>query len=147
MSQARDLLSSLVSSTAPSATARPNLLSTLPNQSTEPVVAPGLLSASIITPSPNILSVQAFDAQLATGGKDSALRKAADVLRVAADGVERSAIRSERYWVEALRLRKSNWGLVTAPLPIGAPTGKGADKASKDFLVCYGLESCAFNFN
>ena len=84
--------------------------------------------------------MQAFDAQLVIGGKDEALRSASDVLRTAADGIERTANRSETYWADALRLRKMNWSLVPAPLPLGAPSGKGADKTSKDFLISYGLE-------
>ena len=145
MSQARDLLSSLSSTpSAPSGSSELNLPAALPNIASGSTVTPGLLSASVITATPPILSVQAFDAQLSTSGKDNALRRASDVLRVAADSIERSAARSEKYWMDALRLRKSNWGLVTAPLPMGAPTGKGADKTSKDFFVCYGLESCEF---
>lgn len=152
MSHARDLLTLLLSASAPTsslANASPgnsliNKPSAVPEASLNPALTPGLLTASTVTALPPILSVQAFDAQLVTGGKDDALRKASDVLRVAAEGVERSTSRSENYWADALRIRRANWGLVTAPLPLGAATGKGADKTSRDFLISYGLESCQF---
>ena len=147
MSHARDLLSVLLSATAQTPagldvaalTAKPAAVTTAP---AHPTLPSGILTASQITPQEPILSVRAFNAQLRTGSKDDALRKASDVLRVAAEGVERSATRVENYWADALRLRRANWGLITAPLPLGAPTGKGADKTSKDFFVSYGLEQC-----
>lgn len=149
MSHARDLLTLLLSASAPTSSGNASTNSSLlnkpsavPEASLSPALTPGLLTASTITALPPILSVQAFDAQLVTGGKDDALRKASDVLRVAAEGVERSTSRSEHYWADALRIRRANWGLVTAPLPLGAATGKGADKTSRDFLISYGLESC-----
>ncbi|KAI5124903.1 hypothetical protein M0805_007331 [Coniferiporia weirii] len=144
MSHARDLLSLLLSASAPAPSiASASTLttpSTLPLASLNPALVPGLLTASTVSALPPILSVQAFNAQLVTGGKDDALRKASDMLRVAAEGVERSTTRSEIYWADALRVRCANWGLIPAPLPLGAPTGKGADKASRDFLISYGLE-------
>lgn len=141
MSQARDLLSTLSSGSSASASLPSFSLPTGPaGQLPGSTITPNLLSASVITPSPPIPSVQAFDAQLVIGGKDEALRSASDVLRTAADGIERTANRSETYWADALRLRKMNWSLVPAPLPLGAPSGKGADKTSKDFLISYGLE-------
>jgi mediator of RNA polymerase II transcription subunit 17 len=86
--------------------------------------------------------VEAFNAQLTIGGKDEALRKAASLFKTAANNLERSRLRGQRYWVDALKIRRANWGLVPAPLPFGAPTGKGADKTSKDFFVSFGLEEC-----
>lgn len=125
MSQARDLLTLLLSSSLPT---QP---STLP---------PAPLAASIVTKPPPILSVQAFNAQLTTGGKDKALRAAADLFKSAAQQVEESRVSGEKYWVDALKIRRGNWGLIPAPLPLGSATGKGADKTSKDFLISYGLE-------
>jgi mediator of RNA polymerase II transcription subunit 17 len=87
--------------------------------------------------------VQAFNSQLTIGSKDEALRKAANVFKAAAESMDRGRIRGEKYWVDALKIRRGNWGLIPAPLPLGAATGKGADKSSKDFLISYGLEECA----
>ncbi|KAJ7228621.1 subunit 17 of mediator complex-domain-containing protein [Mycena pura] len=133
MTLAKDLLNMLLSSAPPSATA---LLTGVP------AAAPssGTLSATTVTKPPPIISVQAFDAQLTIGGKDEALRRAAGVFKAAAESMERARIRGERYWIDALKIRRANWGLIPAPLPFGAPTGKGADKTSKDFLISYGLE-------
>lgn len=147
MSQARDLLSVLLSASAQTPAgldvttlaAKPTAIPAAP---AHPTLPPGILTASLVSPPAPILSVQAFNAQLQTGSKDDALRKASEVLRVAAEGIERSSTRGESYWADALRTRRANWGLITAPLPLGAPTGKGADKTSKDFFVSYGLEQC-----
>jgi len=91
---------------------------------------------------PPIPSVQAFNAQLVVGGKDEALRKAADIFKSAAESMERGRVRGDKYWVDALKIRRANWGLIPAPLPFGSATGKGADKTSKDFLISFGLEEC-----
>ena len=56
--------------------------------------------------------------------------------------MERGRIKGEKYWVDALKVRRANWGLNPAPLPFGSATGKGADKTSKDFIISYGLEEC-----
>ncbi|KAJ7507873.1 subunit 17 of mediator complex-domain-containing protein [Mycena galericulata] len=101
---------------------------------------PSTLSATTVTKPAPIVSVQAFNAQLTIGGKDEALRKAAGVFKSAAESMERARVRGEHYWVDALKIRRANWGLIPAPLPFGSPTGKGADKTSKDFLISYGLE-------
>lgn len=153
MSHARDLLSLLLSTSLPASsgtdvsalltTPSLNFHSATPN----PNLTPGLLTASSVSQLPPIPSVQAFNAQLVLGGKDDALRQASSVLRTAAESIERSTARSEQYWADAIRLRRGNWELVTAPLPLGAPTGKGADKTSKDFLVSYGLEQCEFLYS
>ena len=124
MSHARDLLLSLLAASQP------------------PSSTPSNLSASAVSKPPPILSVQAFDSQLTIGSKDEALRKAANVFRVAAKSMERTRIKDENYWVDALKVRRGNWRLVPAPLPFGAATGKGTDKTSKDFLIFYGLEEC-----
>lgn len=137
MTQARDLLSALLSS----ASASGSLNSILQNQ---PQAQPtsSSLSATNVTKPPSINSVQAFHDQLIVGGKDEALRKAAKLFKTAAESMGRSLSRGEQYWVNALRARRANWGLSPAPLPLGSATGKGADKTSKDFMISYGLEGC-----
>ena len=129
MCQARDLLTLLLSSSLP---AQP---STLP---------PNPLAATVVTKPPPIISVQAFNSQLVIGGKDKALRSAADLFKSAADKMEESRTSGEKYWVDALKIRRGNWGLIPAPLPLGSATGKGADKTAKDFLISFGLEECEF---
>ncbi|KAI0638177.1 subunit 17 of mediator complex-domain-containing protein [Trametes polyzona] len=125
MCQARDLLTLLLSASLPS---QP---SSLP---------PAPLAATVVNKPPPILSVRAFDAQLTIGGKDRALRSAADLFKGAAEKIEESRVAGEKYWLDALKIRRGNWGLIPAPLPPGAATGKGADKTSKDFLISFGLE-------
>ncbi|KAI0081763.1 hypothetical protein K474DRAFT_1635087 [Panus rudis PR-1116 ss-1] len=138
MSQARDLLSLLLQSTGSA--------SQILTQSSQPPppppnnLPPGSLTATIVSKPPPIQSVQAFNAQLVIGSKDLALRKASNLFKTAADNMERGRTRSERYWVDALKMRRNNWSLIPAPLPPGSATGKGADKTSKDFLISYGLE-------
>lgn len=136
MSQARDLLSVLLSS---------------PNQPQIPGITPAAtasstqaskLKATTVNKPPPIESVQAFNTQLVVGGKDLALRKAASLLKDAAESVEKGRSRSERYWVDALKIRRGNWGLIPAPLPLGSATGRGADRTAKDFLVAFSLEEC-----
>ncbi|OAX36195.1 hypothetical protein K503DRAFT_858151 [Rhizopogon vinicolor AM-OR11-026] len=134
MTHARELLSLLLASTAPT---DPSPVPSLPSST---------LTASIVTKPPPVPSVEAFNAQLTIGGKDEALRKAASLFKTAANNLERSRLRSQRYWVDALKIRRANWGLVPAPLPFGAPTGKGADKTSKDFFVSFGLEESPAHF-
>ncbi|KAL6309701.1 subunit 17 of mediator complex-domain-containing protein [Sparassis latifolia] len=128
MSQARDLLALLLSS--------PNIPQVAPNSGSQP----SALTVTVVTKQPAIPSVQAFNAQLAAGGKDQALRNAADLFKFAADRMETGRVMAEKYWVDALKIRTGNWGLIPAPLPFGSATGKGADKTSKDFLVSFGLE-------
>ncbi|KDQ64550.1 hypothetical protein JAAARDRAFT_166933 [Jaapia argillacea MUCL 33604] len=135
MSHARDLLALLLSSPLPAQ--QPPAQTALP--------AP-TLSASVVTKPSPIPSVQGFNAQLTVGGKDDALRKAASLFTGAADSIERGRVRGDQYWLDALRIRRGNWGLIPAPLPFGAPTGKGADKTSKDFLVTFGLEESSPGF-
>jgi len=130
MTLAKDVLSLFLSSTAP---AEQSHLSNVP---------PGVLTSSTVSKPPPIPSVRSFSSQLSTGGKDEALRKAADLFRAAADGGERGRQLSEQYWMDALKIRRRNWGLIPAPLPFGAPAGRGADKTSKDFLISFGLEEC-----
>lgn len=131
MSQARDLLVALL----PSASGGQNQSSSM------------LLSASTVTKPPSIISVQAFNAQLTVGGKDETMRKVANLFKAAAESMGRSQTRGEKYWVDALRARRANWGLSPAPLPPGSATGKGADKTSKDFIISYGLEGCTSQHN
>lgn len=127
MTQARDLLSLLLTASLPS---QP---STLP---------PAPLAATVVSKPSPIVSVQGFNAQLTIGGKDKALRAAADLFKDAAESMEEGRLSGEKYWVDALKIRRGNWGLIPAPLPLGSATGKGADKTSKDFLISYGLEEC-----
>jgi mediator of RNA polymerase II transcription subunit 17, fungi type len=128
MSQARDLLSLL--------------LSTADQAPPIPGVPVGTLTSTIVSKSAEIPSVQAFHAQLLLGGKDEALRKSAAAFKSAADSMERVRLRGEKYWSDALRTRNDNWGLVPAPLPPGAPIGKGADKTARDFWITFGLAEC-----
>src|SRR5258705_13150427 len=119
MSQAKDLLTSILSSAlggqiqAGQAQGGPDSM---------------LLSATTVTKPPPIVSVQTFNAQLSIGGKDEALRKASKLFRTSAESMGRSRARGEKYWVDALRARRANWGLSPAPLPPGSAMGKGADK-------------------
>lgn len=138
MTQARDLLARLLDK--PNQSSFGGLLQTM--QPTAAIPDELKLRATVATKPPPIQSVQAFNTELVVGGKDKALRKAADLLKSASESVEQSRIRSERYWVDALKIRRGNWGLIPAPLPLGSATGKGADKTSKDFLVSFGLEEC-----
>ena len=128
MCQARDLLSLLL------ATAPPPQIPGITQAPAAPQ-GPSTLNASLVSKPPPIQSVQAFNAQLVVGGKDLALRKAADLLKAAAGSVEKSCSLGERYWVDALKIRRGNWGLIPAPLPLGSATVRGADKTSKDFLM------------
>lgn len=131
MTQARDLLCFLLSSA--SSSKEPSPLLSLPSNT---------LTASVVSKPSAISSVDAFNAQLTIGGKDEALRKAAGVFKQAAARLERGRLNSEKYWVDALKIRKANWSLVPAPLPVWAPSGKGSDRTSKDFLISFGLEEC-----
>ncbi|KAH9844297.1 subunit 17 of mediator complex-domain-containing protein [Rhodofomes roseus] len=144
MTQARDLLAMLLSTAGPSSAPSVTQLLTQPTLPTsQPAPAPpppSNLTATVATKPPPILSVRAFDTQLVIGGKDRALRRAADLFKSAAENMEAGRARSEKHWLDALRIRRGNWGLVPAPLPLGSATGKGADKTSKDFLVSFGLE-------
>ena len=133
MSQARDLLSLLLST---------------PDQTPSvPGLSGGSLTAATVSKPAEIPSVQAFNSQLLLGGKDEALRKSAAAFKTAADSMERVRLRGEKYWSDALRTRNNNWGLVPAPLPPGAPTGKGADKTARDFWITFGLAECKWSFN
>ncbi|KAG5638208.1 hypothetical protein H0H81_001305 [Sphagnurus paluster] len=120
---AKDLLTSLLTSSQPAQESIPTNL-----------------SATVVSKPLPVISVQAFNAQLTIGSKDEALRKAANVFKSAANSMERGRIKGEKYWVDALKVRRGNWGLIPAPLPFGSSTGKGADKTSRDFLITYGLE-------
>ncbi len=137
MSQAKDLLILLLATATPSQGPTGTDLNNSP---------PGpSLTATIAAKPPPIQSVQAFDAQLVVGGKDKALRDAAELFRSAANGMEKSRTRSEKYFLDALKIRRGNWGLIPAPLPPGSAPGKGADKTSKDFLVSFSLEECLYH--
>lgn len=135
MSQARDLIVALLSS-APGG-----------HQSQSSISTSTLLSATTVTKSAPIGSVQAFNTQLTIGGKDETLRKVSKLFKAAAESMGRSQAQGKKYWVDALRARRANWGLSPAPLPPGSATGKGADKTSKDFIISYGLEGCTSQLN
>ncbi|KAK0206681.1 subunit 17 of mediator complex-domain-containing protein [Desarmillaria ectypa] len=139
MTHARDLLSSILSTHGQA----PHSIPGIPYPEIQQASP---LSATIIKKPPPIISVQAFNTQLAIGSKDEALRKASDVFRVAADRLEGGRLRGEKYWADALKIRRGNWALIPAPLPLGSVTGKGADKSSKDFLISYGLEESSSSF-
>ena len=128
MSLAKDVISLYASPTAV-----PSAVPALPHDT--------LASSSIAKPPP-IPSVQSFDARLVAGGKDETLRKASDLFKSAAVAVERGHGVGAQYWMDALKIRRRNWGLTPAPLPLGAPTGRGADRTTKDFLISFGLSEC-----
>jgi mediator of RNA polymerase II transcription subunit 17 len=113
----------------------------------DPTSVPALpydtLASSSVAKPPSIPSVQSFNARLVAGGKDEALRKASDLFKSAADAVERGHDVGARYWMDALKIRRRNCGLIPAPLPLGAPTGRGADRTTKDFLISFGLSECS----
>ncbi|KAI0068724.1 hypothetical protein BV25DRAFT_1986305 [Artomyces pyxidatus] len=135
MTLARDVLALFISSSTPN-TAPASAQSQPP---TNPFLPPDILSSSLVLKPQPIPSVQSFNAELVAGGKDEALRKASDLFKTAAESVERGCLLGERYWKDALKIRRRNWGLIPAPLPLGAPTGRGADRSTKDFLISFGL--------
>jgi len=116
---------------------QPAALTTLP---------PSALTHSTVSKPGPLPSVEAFNSQLSIGGKDEALRKAASSFKHASESLERGRQNSEQYWSNALKIRRANWGLIPAPLPFGANTGRGADRTSKDFLVSFGLEESPSHF-
>ncbi|EJD52537.1 hypothetical protein AURDEDRAFT_181116 [Auricularia subglabra TFB-10046 SS5] len=142
MSLARDLLS-LVSSSSALSSIIPGL-----NEPPPPIpnLPPGTLTGSVVSKPPPLPSVQLFNSQLTLGSKDQALRKASDVLRDAAESMERNRKRDEAYWVNGLKARAANWTLVPAPLPPGAPVGKNSDRTARDFAISFGLEEAPPEF-
>ncbi|KAF8261393.1 subunit 17 of mediator complex-domain-containing protein [Lactarius quietus] len=104
-----------------------------------PALPNDTLASSSIAKPPPIPSVHSFNARLVAGGKDETLRKASDLFKSAAVAVERGHDVGARYWMDALKIRRRNWGLTRAPLPLGASTGRGADRTTKDFLISFGL--------
>lgn len=111
-----------------------------------PVLPHDILASSSVAKPPSIPSVQSFNARLVAGGKDETLRKASDLFKSAATAVERGHDVGARYWMDALKIRRRNWGLTPAPLPLGAPTGRGADRTTKDFLISFGLSESSSIF-
>lgn len=136
------MLDAILPSSAPTYNPATAHLQQLIAQQPPSEVKPALLTATTVKPLPPPISIQAFNAQLVLGGKDESLRKAADIFKVAANKMDSDRFKSEKYWADALKIRRANWGLVPAPLPPGVATGKGADKSSRDFMVTYGLEEC-----
>ena len=140
MTLAKDVLSLFATSTAPASL--PSALHADP--SSVPVPSNDLLASSSVSQPPSIASVQSFNARLVAGGKDEALRKASELFKSATIAVERGHDFGARYWIDALKIRRRNWGLTPAPLPFGMPTGRGADRTTKDFLISFGLSECMF---
>jgi mediator of RNA polymerase II transcription subunit 17 len=135
MSLAKDVISLYAShaTVPPALRIEPTSVPALPNDT---------LASSSITKPPPIPSVHSFNARLLAGGKDESLRKASDLFKSAAVAVERGHDVGARYWMDALKIRRRNWGLTPAPLPLGVPTGRGADRTTKDFLISFGLPEC-----
>jgi mediator of RNA polymerase II transcription subunit 17 len=138
MTLARDVLSLFAASTAPAGL--PSALHA--DSSSVPAPPNTLLASSSVSQPPSIASVQSFNARLVAGGKDEALRKASELFKSATIAVERGHDVGARYWMDALKIRRRNWGLTPAPLPLGVPTGRGADRTTKDFLISFGLSEC-----
>jgi len=138
MTLAKDVLSLYAESVAPASVPPPLHADT----SSVSVLPDSILASSSVSQPPSIASVQSFNARLVAGGKDEALRKASDLHRSAALAIERSHDVGARYWIDALKVRRRNWGLTPAPLPLGMPTGRGADRTTKDFLISFGLSEC-----
>jgi mediator of RNA polymerase II transcription subunit 17, fungi type len=138
MTLAKDVLSLFAASTAPASL--PSILHA--DSSSVPVPPNDLLASSSVSQPPSIASVQSFNARLGAGGKDEALRKASELFKSATIAVERGHDFGARYWIDALKIRRRNWGLTPAPLPFGMPTGRGADRTTKDFLISFGLSEC-----
>ncbi|KAL1743732.1 subunit 17 of mediator complex-domain-containing protein [Schizophyllum fasciatum] len=146
MTQARDLITMLlVSHPAPTTSIPSDILPQLGQRA--PISAqqaqdlpPDVLTSTIVTKPPPIPSVQAFNAQLALGSKDEALRKASKLFKDAAEDMERSRVKEEKYFLNALKIRRENWGMVPAPLPLWMAQAKGSEKTAMDLLVCFGLE-------
>lgn len=139
ITQAKELLNTML----PTATGTSLILDAVNPTEPRPSASSILASTFVIKPPP-IVSVEAFNAQLVIGSKDETLRKAASIFKDAAERMEKGRIQSENYWIDALKIRRENWGLVPAPLPFGSAIGKGHDKITKDFVISYGLEECVF---
>jgi mediator of RNA polymerase II transcription subunit 17 len=142
LSLARDLLSVLLGS--PDASHLPTVPNAHPVAQPVTALPAHSIAAAVVTQPEPIPSVRAFNAQLVLGGKDESLRAAAAVLRSAATALDASQPARERYWLDALKLRRANWALIPAPPPLGAAPGpRGAERLATDFLVSFGLEECA----
>ena len=138
MTLAKDVLSLFAASTVPASL--PSALHA--DSSSVPVPPNDLLASSSVSQPPSIATVQSFNARLVAGGKDEALRKASELFKSATIAVERGHDFGARYWIDALKIRRRNWSLTPAPLPFGMPTGRGADRTTKDFLISFGLSEC-----
>jgi mediator of RNA polymerase II transcription subunit 17 len=103
---------------------------------------PQALASTTITKPASIASIQAFNTQIAVGGKDEALRKSAAAFKTASVSMRRALASGERYWTDALEARNANWVLTTAPLPFGAMTRRLNDNNAMDIRISYGLENC-----
>jgi mediator of RNA polymerase II transcription subunit 17, fungi type len=101
---------------------------------------PKAIASTTVTKPPPITSIQAFNAQLAVGGKDEALRKSAAAFKAASVSMRRALASGKRYWTDALKARNANWALVTAPLPYGVMTRRSTDNNAMDVCISYALE-------
>jgi mediator of RNA polymerase II transcription subunit 17 len=143
MSHARDLLTLLLSSSqTKGAPAIPTSIGGPTFQYPTVALATQTLSVTNVTKPPPIPSVAAFNVQLSLSSKDKSLRKAASLFKDAANTMNISTDKSEKFWGDALRVKTGNWGLVAAPLPYGGyqMQGRSTDRSAKDFMICFGLE-------
>ncbi|KAG8801685.1 hypothetical protein FRC16_011321 [Serendipita sp. 398] len=98
------------------------------------------LASTTVTKHPVSASVQAFNAQLAVGGKDEALRKSAAAFKTAAVSMRRALASGERYWTDAIKARNTNWSIMPAPLQYDRMTRRSTDTNAMDVCISYGLE-------
>ncbi|CAG7848686.1 SubName: Full=Uncharacterized protein {ECO:0000313/EMBL:CCA73949.1} [Serendipita indica DSM 11827] len=123
------------------------LQSASPNAPTEGItpelntLPPKAIASTIITKNPPLPSIQAFNAQLAVGGKDEALRKSAAAFKTAALSMRRALASGERYWTDALRARNANWPIIAAPLIYNRMTRRSGDTNTMDVCISHGLEN------
>lgn len=124
------------------------LRTAIPNSASEGItpellaLPPKAIASTTVTKQGPLPSMQAFNAQLAVGGKDEALRKSADAFKTAAISMRRAIASGERYWTDALKARQANWALSAAPHLFGTMTRRAADNNALDICISYGLEHC-----
>ena len=124
------------------------LRTAIPNSAPEGItpellaLPPKAIASTTATKPPPLPSMQAFNAQLAVGGKDEALRKSASAFKTAAISMRRALASGERYWTDALKARHANWAVSAAPHLFGTMTRRAADNYAMDICISYGLEYC-----
>ncbi|KIM25596.1 hypothetical protein M408DRAFT_331134 [Serendipita vermifera MAFF 305830] len=122
------------------------LRTAIPNSAPEGItpelvaLPPKAIASTTTTKPPPLPSMQAFNAQLAVGGKDEAIRKSAAAFKTASISMRRALASGERYWTDALKARQENWALSAAPHLFGAMTRRAADNHAMDICISYGLE-------